>query len=211
MQMNPRKLKSRTVLALACAASAAVLVGPVAGQEDRMARPAEATIYRDVAFNGPAVAVIQANPNLGLAWPVNSVRVRSGRWQLCEQPNYRGDCRTIDSDTRMLGSLLRGIQIQSMRPVGQGGGGGGGGGGPVPPSTPDRSLRGNFAEFHTAPQANGSRILSCRNGNSTANCAARTADAYCVSIGWNGAAVQNQETVGRNVYLADVLCVRSGF
>jgi len=172
-----------------------------------MARPAEATIYRDVAFNGPAVAVSQSNADLGLAWPVNSIRVRSGRWQMCERPNFRGDCRTVDSDTRMLGTLLRGIPIQSIRPIGPGGNGGG----PVPPVTPDQSVRGRFAEFHTAPQANGARILSCRNGNSTANCAARTADAYCVSIGWNGAAAQHQETIGRDVYLADVLCVRSGF
>jgi len=170
-----------------------------------MARPAEATIYRDIGYSGPAVAISQTNGDLGLAWPVNSIRVGSGRWQLCERPNFRGDCRTVDSDTPRLGSLLRGIRIQSIRPLG------GGGGGPVIPVTPDQSVRGRFAEFHTAPQANGARILSCPNGGSTANCAARTADAYCVSIGWNGAAVQNQETVGRSVYLADVLCVRSGY
>ena len=209
MRMNPRTLKSRVVLAAACVASAVVLVGPVTGQQVQPPRGAEATIYRDVGYNGPAVAVSQANNNLGLAWPVNSIRVRNGRWELCERTNFRGDCRTVDRDTLMLGNVLRGITVQSMRPLG--GGGGGGPVPPVPPVTPDQTVRGRFAEFHTAPQTRGARILSCRNGNSTANCAARTADAYCVSIGWNGAAVENQETVGRDVYLADVLCVRSGF
>ena len=211
VQMKTRISKSRIGLAAVCIVSAVVLSGPVTGQEDRMARPAEATIYRDAAYNGPAVAVSQANNNLGLAWPVNSIRVRNGRWELCERTNFRGNCRTVDRDTLMLGSVLRGITVQSMRPLGGGGGGGGGPVPPVPPVTPDQTVRGRFAEFHTAPQARGARILSCRNGNSTANCAARTADAYCVSIGWNGAAVENQETVGRDVYLADVLCVRSGF
>jgi hypothetical protein len=68
------------------------------------------------------------------------------------------------------------------------------------------------AEFFPAPRnRNGSRVLSCRNGGSTANCAARTADEFCRSAGWNGSAHETQQTEARRVYLADVLCVRSGF
>jgi len=167
----------------------------------------DATIYRDMGFNGPAVAVQEANPNLGLAWPVNSIRVRGGRWELCSQAAYRGDCRTVDADNARLGTLLRGITVQSIRPVGGGGGGGGGGN----PGTPGPSLRGNFAEFYTTPQRWGQRVAACQRGSATASCAARTADEFCRSVGWNGSAREHMETVNRTVYLADVLCVRSGY
>jgi len=123
--------------------------------EERMYRPPEATIYRDAGYRGPAVFVGEAKTNLGLAWPVNSVRVASGRWELCEKTRYRGQCRTVERDTPMLGSVLRGMTVQSMRPVG---GGGGGGWNPNPPAN-DQSTRGNFAEFHTQPGTNGTRVL----------------------------------------------------
>lgn len=177
--------------------------------EERRYRPPEATIYRDAAYRGPAVFVGEAKPNLGLAWPVNSIRVASGRWELCEKTRYRGTCRTVERDTPMLGTVLRGLTIQSIRPVGSGGGGGGGWN-PHPPAN-DQVARGNFAEFHTQPGTNGARTLACASGSSTANCAARTADSWCRTIGWNGSAREHMETVGNRVYLADVLCVRSGY
>ena len=148
----------------------------------------------------------EAKPNLGLAWPVNSVRVPNGRWELCERTRYRGNCRTVDRDTPMLNNVLRGITVQSIRPVG----GGGGGWNPNPPAN-DQVARGNFAEFHTEPARGNNRILACQAGSATANCAARTADTYCRSIGWNGSAREHMETVSGRVYLADVLCVRSGY
>lgn len=175
--------------------------------EERMYRPPEATIYRDAGYRGPAVFVGEAKTNLGLAWPVNSVRVASGRWELCERTRYRGQCRTVERDTPMLGSVLRGMTVQSMRPVG---GGGGGGWNPNPPAN-DQSTRGNFAEFHTQPSTNGYRVLACTSGSATAACAARSADTWCRSIGWNGSTREHMETVGRREYLADVLCVRSGY
>mgnify|MGYP005862102909 CR=1 FL=1 len=72
-------------------------------------------------------------------------------------------------------------------------------------------MRGNFAQFHTQPSMNGYRIESCPRGSATAACAARNADAFCRSMGWNGSAREHQETVNGRVYLADVLCVRSGY
>jgi hypothetical protein len=175
--------------------------------QDKMYRPPEATIYRDAAYKGPAVFIGEEKPNLGLAWPVNSVRVTSGRWELCEKTRYRGACRTVDRDTPMLGNILRGINIQSIRPLG---GGGGGGWNPNPPAN-GQSTRGNFAEFHTQPGTNGYRVLACTSGSSTAACAARSADTWCRSIGWNGSAREHMETVNGREYLADVLCVRSGY
>ena len=169
-------------------------------------RPPEATIYRDAAYKGPAVFIGGEKPNLGLAWPVNSIRVASGRWELCEKTRYRGNCRTVERDTPMMGNVLRGITIQSIRPAS----GGGGGWNPQPPAR-DQVARGNFAEFHTQPSQGNYRVLACVRGSATANCAAQTADTWCRSIGWNGSAREHMETVAGREYLADVLCVRSGY
>ena len=199
-----------SILAAAAVSMGAGLLVTSSAQtpEDRLYRPPEATIYRDAAYKGPAVFIGEAKPNLGLAWPVNSVRVANGRWELCEKTRYRGACRTIDRDTPMLNNILRGLSIQSIRPVGSGGGGGGWN--PQPPAN-DRVARGNFAEFHTQPATGNYRVLACSSGAATASCAARTADTWCRSVGWNGSAREHMETVAGREYLADVLCVRSGY
>lgn len=196
-----------SILAAAAVSMGAAMLATSSAQapEDRMVRPPEATIYRDAAYRGPAVFIGEAKPNLGLAWPVNSVRVASGRWELCEKTRFRGTCRTVERDTPMLNNVLRGLTIQSIRPVGSGGGWD-----PAPPAN-DQVARGNFAEFHTQPAQGNRRVLACQYGSATANCAAQTADNYCRSIGWNGSAREHMETVSNRVYLADVLCVRSGY
>jgi Beta/Gamma crystallin len=192
----------------ALVASAALAVAATAwAQTDKMAPigRGEATIYRDTGFQGPAVFVGEAKSNLGLAWSVRSIRVRSGTWELCARTRFRSPCFKVsadENDLRRIYPLL--YAVQSMRPVGY-----------APPVQPDppagTSLRGMSGEFFPAPGRNGYRILSCANGGSTANCAARTADDYCKSIGYGGSASQTQETVYGRVYLADVLCTRTGY
>lgn len=180
--------------------------GVVAAQSDKMARPtAEATIYRDTDYRGPAVFVGEAKADLGLAWPVNSIRVQSGTWELCERPNYQGTCRTYDRNTPVLLSRSAGLTIQSMRPSAPGGGSF------IGVEARDQVTTGMFAEFHTEPAARGYRIPACPQGRATASCAARTADNYCRTIGWNGSAREHMLTVGRVVFLADVLCVKSNY
>lgn len=188
-------------------AAAAIAIGGATLASDKMAPIAgrgEATIYRDPGFSGPAVFVNKAQPNMRLTWPVRSIRVASGTWELCARKNYGTPCIRVAADDRDLtGRLGRLSVMQSMRPIGA----------VIEPPAPPAgsSLRGMGAEFFPAPGVNGQRILSCPNGGSTANCAAQTADNYCRSVGWNGSAYESQQTVGSRVYLADVLCVRSGF
>jgi len=190
--------------ALVLAGAAVAGIGGAAAQQDKMWRPEappEAIIYRDAGYQGPAVNVSAANPNLGLAWRVNSIRVRSGSWQLCEKTGYRGACRTIDADRPVLGNALRGIAVQSMRPLGGSGGSG------EPGANP--SLRGMASEFYPAPARNGYRVLACASGNATTSCAQRSADAFCDSMRWRRSARQTMETVRGRVYLADVVCTNS--
>lgn len=189
-------------------ASVALTIGAAAwAQTDKMAPigRGEATIYRDLNFQGPAVYVGEAKSNLGLAWPVRSIKVRSGTWELCARTRYRQPCAKVSADEADLRKVSRILYaVQSMRPVGY-----------APPVQPDppagTSLRGMSGEYFPAPGRNGVRILSCANGGSTANCAAKTADDYCKSLGYGGSASQTQETVYSRVYLADVLCTRTGY
>ncbi len=201
--MTTTRLMLTAFVGLAVAATAGA-------QQDKMAPIGigEATIYRDVNFSGPAVYVGEAKPDLGLNWPVRSVRVKRGTWEICSRTRYRGRCATVAADEPDLrGRTGFFDNVQSMRPLG----------GPqiqppvapTPPAGP--SLRGMGAEFFPAPGQYNMRILSCPNGNSTANCAAKTADNFCRGAGWNGSTSESQESVNGRVYLADVLCVRSGF
>lgn len=165
----------------------------------------EATIYRDIRYRGPAMAVSRPDPDVRLAWPVTSVRVARGNWQLCSEPQFRGTCfTTMASDPNIIGKLGRLNQLRSIRPVPGGGGPGGPGGGG------GRSLRGMAAEFYPAPEWRGSRVLVCQRGSANAACAAATADEFCRSAGWTASAREALETVSRRVYLADVLCSRTG-
>ena len=171
----------------------------------------EATIYRDANFQGPAVTLTQADPNMRLAWPVNSIKVVRGAWQLCSQPNYRGDCVTLTQSRPLISGLGRGNVLRSIRPLGSdpNPGPGPGPGGPGI-GNPGPSLRGMAAEFFPRPADNRGRVPACDRGSATASCAARTADQFCRVRGWTGSAREAMETENRRAYLADVLCTRTG-
>lgn len=197
-------------------AGAALLALPVSGagqQADERFRPPsggyqpEAIIYRDANYSGPAVAIQREESNLGLAWQVRSIRIQRGQWQVCTGRNFTGKCSTVTRSEPNVASQMR--RIVSMRPLGWGGGGGPGY--PPPRPQPNQSLRGMAAEFFPAPTTNGYRVRACVRGSATASCAARSADAYCRTAGWNGSKSEAIETVGRENYLADVLCARSGY
>lgn len=193
--------------AIALSAALALTGSPTLSQTKPAPLPAgmpEATIYRDAGYRGPAVAISYEQPNLGLTWRVNSIRVKSGRWQLCEQSYYRGNCRTVERDTPLLGLPGRGMAVQSVREIG-------GGYVPAPIGDGGPSLRGIAAQFYTQPSEYGQRVLACTTGSATSRCAAQTADRFCKNMGWTASANERLETVNRQVYLADVLCTRTGY
>jgi hypothetical protein len=168
----------------------------------------EATIYRDQGFSGPAVAIERANPDLKLGFPIQSIRVRSGTWELCPERNFRGRCLTVTGDTVNLRAAY-GWQgrLQSIRPVadsGWGGPGGGGGGGGQ-----QQSLRGMASEYFPRPYEGGRRVPACPRGSATAACAQENANSFCKRAGWTRSAYQRIETERGTNYLTDVLCVRS--
>ena len=171
------------------------------------AQRGEATIYRDRNFMGPAMFIDRTNPNLGLAWPVNSIRVAAGAWELCPQPNFRGNCLIVGQNTPDLRRAYNWSgPLQSMRPVNNGGPNPG----PGPGGPNQQSLRGMASEFFPAPRSGNARVLACTRGSATAACAAESADRFCSSVGWVGALHQTMQTERNRIYLADVLCANAG-
>jgi hypothetical protein len=178
--------------------AALVALTPAAAE----AQSASATIYRDTNFSGPAIAIERPQTNLGLRYPVFSIRVQRGSWELCPQPNFRGNCITVDRTTPDLRrSFGWNGTLQSIRPADDWGGGATGG----------QSLKGMASEFFPAPRRGNARVEACPGASPTSSCAARNADRFCVAAGWAGSARELMETVNRRVYLADVLCVRTGY
>ena len=79
--------------------------------------PAEplAIIYRDIGYRGPARTLTGPNPDLDLQWPIRSIRVQRGVWELCARPNYRGLCTRYEASERSIPSARE--YTQSARPV----------------------------------------------------------------------------------------------
>ena len=74
-----------------------------------------AIIYRDIGFRGPAVTLTGPRADLDLDWPILSIRVHRGVWELFTIRNYRGRCTEHEASERSIPSALE--YVQSARPV----------------------------------------------------------------------------------------------
>lgn len=74
-------------------------------------------LFARAGFAGNSMAITEARPSLGAFNDrAQSVRVISGRWELCEAQNYGGRCITVTDDVRDLGRYRLDGQIRSVRP-----------------------------------------------------------------------------------------------
>ncbi|WP_374513914.1 beta/gamma crystallin-related protein [Brevundimonas sp.] len=104
--MTPHRLLLATVLAGASCLISATAPAP--------AEPL-AIIYRDIGYRGPARTLTGPSPDLDLEWPIRSIRVQRGVWELCARPNYRGLCTRYEASERSIPSARE--YTQSARPV----------------------------------------------------------------------------------------------
>jgi hypothetical protein len=92
-------------------------------------------LYDDPYFRGNSLPMREPSENLRFQSfhdRAESVRVLSGRWELCAEPRFRR-CQIVDRDVPNLSSLGLNKKLSSVRPVGfVPGGPGGGAGYPVP-------------------------------------------------------------------------------
>jgi hypothetical protein len=83
------------------------------------AQAAEIIIYKQPNFGGEQLTLRDASGNLGVRFTdqASSVVVRSGRWELCTQPNFQGDCVTLGpGEYSMLDSRLL-HRVESARSI----------------------------------------------------------------------------------------------
>lgn len=133
-----------------------------------------------------------------MPFKVFSARVARGEvWEICTSARYRGDCIKVSDNQPIAAWTVNSARPSRATPLPA----------PVVPGR-EQSLRGMSAEFFTQPTDRNGRVQSCASG--AAACTAESADRFCRSRGWTGAAYQRQETVSRRNYLADVLCTRTG-
>jgi hypothetical protein len=77
-------------------------------------------LYEDPFFRGRSVTVKDSIQNLrseSFHDRAESVRVVSGRWELCSEPNFRR-CQVVDRDVPQLSALGLNKKLSSVRPVG---------------------------------------------------------------------------------------------
>src|SRR3989344_5858592 len=105
--MTPRRIVLAALLAGAASLAAAAAPPPTA-------EPL-AIIYRDIGYRGPSRTLTGPSPDLALQWPVRSIRVQRGVWELCALPNYRGLCTRYEASERSIPSARE--YTQSARPL----------------------------------------------------------------------------------------------
>jgi hypothetical protein len=148
------------------------------------------------------VSVGGEHENLGLSWSVNSLRMVSGRMELCSAPRFRGTCRIVAQDYADLTPLgLPDNRVASMRPVAA----------QATFAEPGLSLHGPTlqgaeAQFYAIPMEDGRRVQACPRAEASAECAQRHAQAFCERRGYDHAAYQSMQGIDDVTYLADVLC-----
>jgi hypothetical protein len=82
---------------------------------------AQVTLYADSNFQGAAITVDRAVPDLRGARfndRASSITVRGGTWQLCDEGEYRGHCVTLGpGQYNQLSDMQLNDRISSLRPV----------------------------------------------------------------------------------------------
>lgn len=99
-------------IALHAAAASLLAIGAV--------QAAEITIYKQPNFSGGEMTLRDTRTDLagsGFTDQASSAVVRSGRWQVCTQPNFQGECTTLAPG--QYASLDPKVfhRIESMRPI----------------------------------------------------------------------------------------------
>lgn len=96
----------------------ALIAAPAISAEKRatgvMTDKGQLTMYEGQKFEGETVEAIKDMPSLSYDFTIGSIAVYPGeKWELCEQPRYKGVCNVFTANETKLGR----IKIQSVRIV----------------------------------------------------------------------------------------------
>ena len=85
------------------------------------ARNGAVTLYTDSYERGASLGLNKGISDLSryrFNDNVSSLRINSGKWEVCEHANFRGRCQIVDASTSRLNGLRLNDNISSIRPVG---------------------------------------------------------------------------------------------
>jgi hypothetical protein len=100
------------------------ILGPVAALAALAAgaaQAAEITVFKQPQFTGPQLTLRGDTTNLagaGFQDQISSIVVKSGRWQLCSRPDFRGDCVVLDRGEYPKLAQNMNHRIESAREIG---------------------------------------------------------------------------------------------
>ncbi|KAB7647878.1 hypothetical protein [Polymorphobacter fuscus] len=167
--------------------------------------PPAVSLYGDRFYRGPADVFTTDQPRLPRAIAPESLKI-VGRWELCADRDYKGQCMEIDRDYPVAAGLGQGFSVRSLRQLATGDGVAR----PTPSVTPGGpSLGGVASRYWAAPTYGNERVLACPRGKANLNCAHDTAEELCRRAGYRVVRYWQLQTVDARVYLADILCTRS--
>jgi hypothetical protein len=169
------------------------------------AAPPQIALYPDRFFRGPVQRFTSDQPRIDPPLEPQSVRI-SGRWEICPEADFKGDCIEVDRDYAVAAGLDGGFRLRSLRQLSAGAGAANPAAGVLPGGA---SLGGVASRYWPEPTYGNERVLACPAGKSNLNCAHDTAENLCRRAGFRQVRYWQLQTIAGRSYLADVLCVRS--
>ena len=141
-------------------------------QFDRDRGRGGATFYVKDGYGGRSVSIdrpVRSFREFDMNDKISSVAIQGGRWQVCEDDDFRGRCEVIDRSISRMDRLGMDDRISSARPIdgGFGGGrpgGGGNGGGWGGGTGNGGGWGGSRPGGPSSPLPAGSWAASCRGG-----------------------------------------------
>lgn len=77
--------------------------------------PSTLTLYEQSGLQGNSVLIVESEGNL--SGRTASLRASGGSWEVCDQHNFRGECRVVDGWALSLNRDIGLRNIRSVRPV----------------------------------------------------------------------------------------------
>lgn len=165
-----------------------------------IARPNELVLFSDTQFRGRNHIIRGDQRSLIVPFVPRSFRTAPlETWEVCGRADFASPCVRVRDSSAAAGPPGI-LAVRSARRIDTGPQIGAAG----------PSLAGATTHFFRAPQEHGRRLPACAGRPATAACTADAANRFCRGLGFaGGSRHQTFEGVGRDVFLADVLCVRS--
>ena len=162
-------------------------------------------LFADRFYRGETQVFTADQPHLATPLKPQSLRI-IGRWEICNDDDFKGRCIEIDRDYPVEAGLGEGFAVRSVRLLAPGQGAGKPTAGVQPGGS---SIAGVASRYWPAPTYGSERILACPDGKASFNCAHDTAEDMCRRAGYRVVRYWQLQTVEGRAYLADILCTRS--